>query len=128
MSKSKAKSYDQKAAIYWAKGNANPDMTPTEIYRFYKGTPIGMRKTDALDLLKQQKFARLIIKRNANSDMNKEVQKSLKKNLYRSTKNTTKRQRGKKKEGPASRTVEETYYNMYKDTPIDERFEFYTEE
>jgi len=48
----KAKSYSQKADAMFKTLSSHPDMTATQVYNKYKGTPLGMRKTDSLELAK----------------------------------------------------------------------------
>ena len=53
----KSKSYDQKAAVYFAHMKICTTCSVTSVYHKYKGTAFGMRKQDILPLLKNLKLA-----------------------------------------------------------------------
>jgi len=94
-----SKSYAQIADSYFRILAANPNTTATKIYERYKGSEMGMRKTDSLELtkaIKQQLTDRdTFLARIKNSDMTAKTQKKLSKlssqTGYKYAKNSTRR-------------------------------------
>lgn len=121
------KSFDQKAAAYWAIIKAKPDTSATSIYKRYRHTGMGMRKQESLSLTKELKKAVELRSRNANSDMTLATQKRVNKGAYNAAKRQSiggvRRDPYKKNERPVP--LENTLKYLYGDrTPTDYR-EFY---
>lgn len=104
-------SHEQKIAVYYAKINANPSMSKTAVYNFYKGSKHGMRKQDALDIIGHLKNAATYKKDMNDSKAPKETKDRANKAIYKRAKMTTKKYLKKNplKKGKKRATVKEVY-------------------
>lgn len=124
-----SKSFNQKSAAYYAILKANPDTSPTSIYRRYRHTDMGMRKQESLSLTKELKKAVELKTRNKNSDMGSNTQKRVNKGAYKAAKRQSiggvRRVPYKKNERPVP--LQHTIKYMYGDRPATDYKEFYPE-
>lgn len=123
------KSFDQKAAAYWAILKANPNTSGNAIDARYRNTELGLRRQESLSLTKELKKAVELRTRNANSDMRPATQKRVNKGAY----NAAKRQsmggvrRDPYKKGERPVPLEDTIKYMYGDRAPTDYKEFYPE-
>ena len=101
------KSYSQKADLIFRILKANPETSASKIYERYKGTEYGMRKTDALELIKgfksQLKAKDDFMKKVNNSDMlpstKTKLSKAADRSAYKNAKYNTRRGKKENKKG-----------------------------
>lgn len=128
MTKSKEKSYSQKAAVYYSVLKANPTVSANAIGKRYGGTPLSMRKQDRNDLVKSLKDGIEFDARLKNSDALDATRARLKGVMYQKAKRQTRYSQNKRPDpvGEKRRTIREVINDTFTfgSKPTDET-EFY---
>jgi hypothetical protein len=101
------KSYSQKADAIYKALEKNPNLSASAIYNRYKGSELGMRKTDSLELTKAIKdqlkakadFEAKINNSNMTDKTKAKLTKIARQTAYKSAKNNTKRGKEENKKG-----------------------------
>jgi len=102
-----SKSYSQKADAIYKALEKNPNLSATTIYNRYKGTELGMRKTDSLELTKAIKdqlkaksdFEAKINNSNMKDSTKQKLTKIARQTAYKHAKYNTRRGKEKNKKG-----------------------------